>query len=312
MTVKIIVATNTADNSKRWCAAFQQAWPDASFVAWSDEAPAVDANYAIVWNPPANIFERETKLEAVFNLGAGVDRLMTLPGLSAALPIVRLEDAGMSEQMAEYVVYALLHASRQFGTYATQQQRAHWNPLPAVERQNWPVGIMGLGAMGAKVAQAVAGLGYPVAGWSRTPRNIDGVQIYSGDADFQPFLASTRALVNLLPLTPATEGILNRKNLSLLRSSAYLINVARGQHLVEQDLLALLDEGRLCGAMLDVFCTEPLPQDHPFWHHPKVVVTPHVAAITLEQDTVTQIVGKIRCLLRAEPISGVVNRATGY
>jgi glyoxylate/hydroxypyruvate reductase A len=312
VTVKIIVATSSADNTQRWCGAFQQAWPDASILAWSDDAPATDARYAIVWNPPAGIFQRERKLEAAFNLGAGVDRLMTLPGLSPSLPIVRLEDAGMSEQMAEYVVYALLHASREFGAYAAQQRQARWNPLPAVERRDWPVGIMGLGAMGARVAQAVASLGYPVTGWSRTPRDIAGVQSYSGAEGFEPFLASTRALVNLLPLTPATEGILNRKNLSLLRDDAYLINVARGQHLVEEDLLALLDEGRLCGAMLDVFHAEPLPQDHPFWRHPKIVVTPHVAAITLERDTVSQIIGKIQRLLRAEPISGVVNRATGY
>lgn len=312
MTVKVIVATSSPEKTRKWHAAFEQAWPQGTFVAWSEQAGTVGAQYAIVWQPPAELFRREHGLQAVFNLGAGVDGLMSLPSLPRSLPIVRLEGAGMAEQMAEYVVYGLVRAAREFGEYESRQRRALWQPLPAIRREDWPVGIMGMGTIGAEVARAVSSLGYAVAGWSRTPRALPGIQTYGGQDGLAGFLARTRVLVNVLPLTASTENILDRANLSRLLPNGYLINVARGQHLVEDDLLALLDQGRMQGAMLDVFRTEPLPADHPFWRHPKIIMTPHVAAITLEDGTVAQIVDKIRALRQNRPISGVVNRDSGY
>lgn len=313
MTVKAIVATQSADNTRRWCRAFQQAWPEARFEAWSESSPEPSgARYAIVWQPPSEVFRRETSLEAVFNLGAGVDGLLRLPDFPQSLSVVRLEGAGMAEQMVEYVLYGLLRASREFPEYAASQAGRQWQPRPAIRREAWPVGVMGMGTIGAEVAQAVARLGYAVAGWSRTARSVPGVETFAGRERLDAFLARTRVLVNVLPLTPDTENILNRDALSRLQPGGYLINVARGQHLVEDDLLALLAEGRMQGAMLDVFRTEPLPADHPFWHHPGIVVTPHIAAITLQDDTVVQIVGKIRDMERGVPVSGVVDRGSGY
>jgi glyoxylate/hydroxypyruvate reductase A len=313
VTIKAIVATRSADSTHRWCEAFRQAWPEARFDAWMDGAAEPSgARYAIVWQPPAGLFVRETALQAVFNLGAGVDGLLRLPELPASLPVVRLEDAGMAEQMVEYVVYGLVRATREFQNYAASQAEASWRPRPAILREEWPVGVMGMGTIGAVVAQAVARLGYPVAGWSRTARHVPGVDSYAGRENLGAFLDRTRVLVNVLPLTPDTQGILNRDSLSRLRAGGYLINVARGGHLVEEDLLALVNAGRIRGAMLDVFQTEPLPPGHPFWRHPDIIVTPHIAAITLQNSTIEQIVGKIRNLECGQPVSGVVDRGSGY
>ncbi|TCT02804.1 2-hydroxyacid dehydrogenase [Paralcaligenes ureilyticus] len=309
---KIIVATNSRPGSAKWCNAFEGSLPDTQFIPWDEAGEPVGADYAIVWQPAPALFVRETRLQAVFNLGAGIDSLLGLPELPGNLPIVRLEDAGMAEQMVEYVVYGLLRAAREFGVYEAQQQASEWSGLPPIDRLRWPVGVMGLGAIGERVARAVAQLGYPVAGWARRSREIDGVQVYGGAERLPAFLARTRVLVNLLPLTPETENILNRENLEQLLPRAYLINVARGRHLVEQDLLDLLACGRLAGALLDVFRSEPLPKNHPFWSHASITVTPHIAAITLREDTVHQIVNKIGNLKKGLPISGRVSREQGY
>ena len=171
---------------------------------------------------------------------------------------------------------------------------------------------MGLGVLGQRVAQAVAHFEYPLRGWSRTPKEVPGMRCYAGAAQFDEFLAATRVLVCLLPLTPETDGIMNRRNLSKLMPQGYVINVARGAHLVDEDLIALLDSGHLAGATLDVFRTEPLPEGHPFWKHPKVTITPHTSARTLRDESVAQITGKILALERGEPIAGVVDRNRGY
>ena len=181
-----------------------------------------------------------------------------------------------------------------------------------LDRTDFPVGILGLGVLGEQVARAVQHFGFPVLGWSRTERRLDGVRCLHGQAQFAEFLAGTRVLVNLLPLTPQTENLLDRATLSQLRPGAYLINIARGRHVVDEDLLALLDSGQMAGATLDVFRTEPLLAEHPYWRHPRVTVTPHIAGRTVLQDTVLQIAAKISALRKSEPIEGLVDRARGY
>ena len=174
------------------------------------------------------------------------------------------------------------------------------------------MGVLGLGVLGQRVAQSLAAFDFPVRGWSRSPRSVPGVECFAGPEQFDAFLAATCVLVNLLPLTRETENILDRRTLGKLRPGGYVINVARGAHLVDADLMAMLDSGHLAGAALDVFRTEPLPADHPFWQHPKVVVTPHTSARTLREESIAQIAGKIRALQRGEPIAGVVDRKKGY
>lgn len=311
MTLEIIVAGSPGKDMDSWCAAFAAAMPEARFQPWRDGGAPAGARYAIVWKPPAALFEREPALRAVFNLGAGVDALMRMSQLPPHIPVLRLEDAGMAAQMVEYVLYGLLRVARGFDRYAAQQRDAVWSALPAIDRSQWPVGVMGLGVLGGRVAQAVAALGYPVAGWARGPREVQGVEVHAGAAQLPQFLRRSRVLVNMLALTPETEGILNRGNLLRLRPGGYLINVARGGHLAEDDLLELLQCGHMQGAILDVFQDEPLAPGHPFWTHPKVVVTPHAAASTLQSEAVAQIADKIRAMESGRPLAGV-SRDRGY
>jgi glyoxylate/hydroxypyruvate reductase A len=299
------------NNPDDWLPGLTAELPDCRISVWDPAGPPSGADVALVWKPPASLFTHETRLKALFNLGAGVDALLQMQ-LPPGMQIVRLEDAGMAVQMAEYAVYALLRVSRGFGQYERDQAQARWAPMPGLRRAQWPVGVLGLGAMGARVAQAVAALDYPVAGWSRGAHAVDGVQTYAGAGQLAEFLGRTRVLVNVLPLTPETTGILNRQTLSQLLPQAHVINVGRGGHLNEDDLLALLDEGHVAGATLDVFDTEPLPPSHPLWRHPGVHVTPHIAASTLREEAITQIAAKIRRLARNEPITGVVTPQKGY
>ncbi len=295
-----------------WLDSLREALPDATVERWEPGAPQAD--YAVVWAPPQAFIDEQPGLKVMFNIGAGVDALLRLkrpPGLR----IVRLDDAGMSVQMAEYVCHALIRHFREFDGYEADVARGQWSYRKPRERSEYPVGVMGLGVLGARVAQAVAAFDFPVNGWSRTPRELPGVRAFHGAEGFNDFLAASRVLVNLLPLTPDTRDILNRDTLSRLQPGGYLINVARGAHLVEDDLIALLDNGHLAGATLDVFRTEPLPAEHPFWQHPKVTVTPHTSARTLRSESIHQIVAKIRRLLGGEPIDnlpGVVDATRGY
>ncbi|MDH4481066.1 MAG: glyoxylate/hydroxypyruvate reductase A [Rhodoferax sp.] len=292
-----------------WLQGLQAALPQAEVSLWHRGAEPAD--YAVVWAPPQALFDEQPQLKAAFNIGAGVDALLSLQ-VGAHTQLVRLDDAGMSVQMAEYVCHALIRHTREFDAYEADTGAGIWSFRKPLARADFPVGILGLGVLGARVAQAVAQFEFPVLGWSRSPKQLGGVQCFSGPQALDRFLAGTRVLVNLLPLTPETENILNRSTLSQLQSGAYLINVARGRHLVEDDLLALLDTGHMAGATLDVFRTEPLPAGHPFWTHPRITVTPHTSARTLRSESIAQIVGKIQALERGEPVAGVVDLARGY
>ena len=292
-----------------WLQELRVAMPNALVEHWVPGAP--EADYAVAWAPPQQLIDEQPGLKALFNLGAGVDRLLQLR-LPSSLPLVRLEDAGMGVQMAEYVCHALIRHFREFDAYGQQAAQANWTQRNPRARSEFPVGIMGLGALGEKVALAVQQFEFPVLGWSRTPRQITGVRCFSGAAGFNEFLAATKMLVCLLPLTPDTQDILCHASLSRLQAGGYVINVARGGLLVDDDLLALVDSGHLAGAMLDVFRTEPLPMGHPFWRHPKIQITPHTSAQTLRDQSVAQIAEKIIALERGEPIAGVVDRTRGY
>jgi len=292
-----------------WIEGLQSLLPEAQVDEWQPGAPQAD--YAVVWAPPQQFLDEQRGLKGLFNIGAGVDALVKLR-LPPNAMVVRLDDAGMSVQMAEFVCHAVIRHFREFPAYERDAAEGKWGYRRPRLRADFPVGVMGLGVLGQRVAQAVAGFEFPVAGWSRTPREVPGVRCYAGEAELSAFLAATRVLVCLLPLTAETQNILNRESLSRLQPGGYVINVARGGHLVDADLLALLDSGHLAGAALDVFRTEPLPADHPFWSHPKVTVTPHMSARTLREESVAQIVHKIRALERGEPIAGVVDRQRGY
>jgi len=292
-----------------WLAGLRAALPTATVEQWQPGAPPAD--HAVVWAPPQQFMDEQVALRGIFNIGAGVDALMQLR-LPQHATVVRLDDAGMSVQMAEYVCHALIRHFRELDGYEADAAQGKWSYRKPRTRSDCPVGIMGLGVLGARVAQAVAGFEFPVNGWSRSPKAAPGVRCFAGAEQLDDFLRASRVLVCLLPLTPDTHDILNRRTLSLLQPGGYLINVARGAHVVDEDLLALIDQGHLAGATLDVFRTEPLPAAHPFWHHAKITLTPHTSARTLRDESIAQIAGKIAALERGEPIAGVVDRSRGY
>lgn len=303
----LFAATHT--KAAPWIEALRAQLPGAEIEEW--QPGAAPADHVVVWSPPQQLFDEQPGLKGIFNMGAGVDALFRLR-LPPEAVLVRLDDAGMSVQMAEFVCHAVIRHFRELDVYERDVAQGKWSFRRPRDRADFPVGILGLGVLGERVARAVAQFEFPVLGFSRTPRELPGIRCFSGDAGFHDFLAATRILVCLVPLTPATANILNRETLGRLRPGGYVINVARGGHLVDEDLIALLDSGHLAGATLDVFREEPLPAGHPFWTHPKITVTPHTSARTLRDETVAQIAHKIQALSRGEPIAGVVDRERGY
>jgi len=295
---------------------FSRALPEAEFRHWQagDTSPA---DVAVVWRPPRELFAGRHDMRAVFNLGAGLDFILGLerahPGtLPKQALLVRIEDAGMAQQMAEYVLFAVMRYLRRFDDYARAQAERRWQVLEPHSRGTFTIGVLGLGVLGAHVARVLASLGLPVRGFSRHPKRIEGIDCYAGEKEFGAFLDGAMVLVNLLPSTPETDGLLNARTFARLARGAYLINIARGAHLVESELLDALAEGQVAAATLDVFQQEPLPADHPFWGHPDITITPHCSAETLRDEGLRQIVRKIRALSRGEAISGVVDVARGY
>ncbi|MDO8448443.1 MAG: glyoxylate/hydroxypyruvate reductase A [Rhodoferax sp.] len=299
----------TDTKAEPWLAGLRAALPAAQVELWQPGAPPAD--HAVVWAPPQQFFDEQSQLKGVFNIGAGVDALLKLR-LPPRATVVRLDDAGMSVQMAEYVCHAVIRHFREFDGYEADVKAGKWSYRKPRSRADFAVGVMGLGVLGERVARALQVFEFPVNGWSRSAKTIDGVRGFSGAAQFNDFLRATRVLVNLLPLTPDTRDIMRRETLSKLQPGGYVINVARGAHLVDDDLIALIDSGHLAGATLDVFRTEPLPGDHPFWRHPKISITPHTSARTLRDESIAQIAGKIMALERAEPIAGIVDPVRGY
>lgn len=307
-----VVFCCTGTKAQPWLDGLRAALPGADVCEW--QPGAAQADYAVVWAPPQQFLDEQTGLKAMFNIGAGVDALMKLQ-LPPQVPVVRLDDAGMSVQMAEYVCHAVIRHFREFDGYAADVATGKWSYRKPNAREDFPIGVLGLGVLGQRVCAALAQFDFPVRGWSRAAKTVPGVQCFSGQAGLTEFLAASRILVCLLPLTPETENILNQDTLGRLLPGAYLINVARGGHLVDDDLIALLDSGHLAGATLDVFREEPLPPTDRFWRHPKITLTPHTSARTLRDESISQIAGKIAQLESGTPIAslaGVVDPQKGY
>jgi glyoxylate/hydroxypyruvate reductase len=299
----------THTRAEPWLQGLRAALPRATVDEWRPGAPQAD--HAVVWAPPQQFLDEQPRLKGIFNIGAGVDALLKLKLPREAL-VVRIDDGGMAVQMAEFVCHAVVRHFRELDAYGEDVRQGKWSFRRPRDRIDFPVGIMGLGVLGQRVARALAHFEFPVLGWSRTTKSVPGVRCYAGQEQFGDFLERTRILVCLLPLTPETSGIMNASSLSRLMPGGYVINVARGPHLVDDDLLALLDSGHLAGAALDVFRTEPLPPEHPFWRHPAITVTPHTSARTLRDESIAQIAGKILALERGEPVAGGVDLKRGY
>ena len=298
-----------------WITELGKTLPGAKIRAWQrgDNAPA---DYALVWHPPVEMLQGRN-LKAVFALGAGVDSILSKlkahpEMLAPSIPLYRLEDTGMGSQMQEYAVSQVLHWFRRFDDYQALQREGRWEPLPDYPHDTFTIGIMGAGVLGSKVAQSLLTWGFPVSCWSRSRKEWPQVKSFAGEGELADFLQHTRVLINLLPNTAETVGIINQSLLAQLPDNSYVLNLARGVHVVEDSLLAALESGKLKGAMLDVFSREPLPEASPLWRHPRVTITPHVAAVTRPQEAIAYISQSIMQLERGEKPGGQVDRERGY
>ncbi|MGE5923189.1 glyoxylate/hydroxypyruvate reductase GhrA [Klebsiella quasipneumoniae subsp. similipneumoniae] len=302
-------------DTQYWIRELEKQLPGARVREWKagDNQPA---DYALVWHPPVEMLQGRA-LKAVFALGAGVDSILSKlrdhpDMLPLSIPLFRLEDTGMGRQMQEYAVSQVLHWFRRFDDYQALKLASRWQPLPEYRADEFTIGIMGAGVLGAKVAESLQPWGFPLRVWSRSRKSWPQVQSFVGQAELGGFLQGTRVLINLLPNTAETVGIINQTLLAQLPDESYLLNLARGVHVVEEDLLAAVNNGKLKGAMLDVFSREPLPQESPLWAHPRVAMTPHVAAVTRPMEAIAYIAGTISRLERGESVSGQVDRQRGY
>jgi glyoxylate/hydroxypyruvate reductase len=298
--------------SDPWVADFAQVLPQAEIVVWQEGVPIAPCDYAVLWSPPVALLPELQHVKAIFLTGAGADGILKYSEVLPPVPVIRLGDAGMAVQMAEFVSHAVLRYFRRFDEYEQQARRGVWKPLPQHAKADFTVGVMGTGVLGMRVLESLASFGFPLRGWSRSAKQIDGVQCFAGPGQLDDFLRGTRVLVCLLPLTPDTTNVLDRSRLSLLPQGAYLINVARGALVAEPDLLTLIRSGHIAGATLDVFRNEPLPAPHPFWDEPKISITPHISALTLRRESIEQISAKLQAFERGEAVADVVDRQRGY
>lgn len=292
-------------------AIFEREAPDMLFRDRTDPGDPAEISYLATWTPPADIAQLYPNLQLVFSTGAGVDQFdMTL--LPPHVGLVRLVDKNLISGMAEYVAAAVLSIHRDLFAYARAQRHANWQEQPVLPARQRRVSILGAGELGRAAIAALAPFGFPLAAWSRSPRTLDGATHYSGNDGLTRMLAATDILICLLPLTQDTTGILCRKLFDRLPRGAALINVGRGRHLVEQDLLSALDDGQLSQAVLDVVTPEPLPSDNPLWRHPHVAITPHIASITDPSRSAARMIANIRRHRAGLAPEGLVSREAGY
>jgi glyoxylate/hydroxypyruvate reductase A len=286
--------------------------PQLEVRLWPEIGNPAEIDYALVWRPEPGLLASLPNLKLILSLGAGVDHILCDPFLPRHVPIVRLVDPYMTDAMSEYITLQVLRLHRQDVDYRAQQEAGIWRELDQKNATERPVGILGFGELGQDAGRKLKGLGFDVAFWTRTPKSVAGFRGYAGEAGLAALLGRSEILVCLLPLTAATEGILNSATFGMLPRGAALINAARGQHLVEEDLLSALSNGQLSAAVLDVFRDEPLPPGHPFWRHPRIVMTPHSAAATHPPTAAPIILENIRCFEEGRPLLNRVDPARGY
>jgi glyoxylate/hydroxypyruvate reductase A len=302
--VKILFASQT-EKAELWLPLLRRALPEDELVAVPDKS----VDIALVATPPAGTFQKLGRPKLVQSLWMGVEKLLADPAYPRGVPLARLIDPGMVAAMTETVLAHVLDWHRHFYQYRAQQRERSWKRIDQRMASDRTVGLLGLGELGSDAARKLLALGFNVAGWSRRPRTIPGVQSFT---DLTAMLRITDALVCLLPLTPQTAGVLNARSFAMMRRGGCVINVARGTHLVTRDLLGALENGWLAHAYLDVFEPEPLPHDDPLWQHPGVTVTPHIAALTEPRTAVPKIAENVERVRRGETPANLVDFQAGY
>ncbi len=296
---------------REWQELFARNAPDLDFRIWPDDIDPDRVDYLVVWSPPDDFIPQFPNLKAVFSVGAGVDHI-DLDAVPETVPLVRMIEPGLVTGMVEFTAMSVLALQRDLIAYIAQQRAGEWRQHRLVPARACRVGVMGLGMLGQAVLGHLATLGFQLSGWSRTHKTLEGVDCHAGTDGLERFLSGCDILVCLLPLTAQTRGILNADTFAALPEGAGIVNVGRGGHLVEGDLIAALDSGHIKGAVLDVFAEEPLPAGHPFWHHPGILMTPHIASVAGGDAGGLALLDNIRRHQRGEPLEGLIDRARGY
>jgi glyoxylate/hydroxypyruvate reductase A len=294
-----------------WARYFAAHAPELPFRTWPDVGDPAQVRYLAAWTLPPDVAKTFPNLQALFCVGAGIDQL-DLSQVPASIPVVRMIEPGLVDGMVEFATLAALALHRDWPAYARQQREGRWHALPVRRAAERTVGVMGLGVLGQAVVEKLRGFGFRCAGWSRTPRRIEGVECHAGMASLPAFLAKLDILIGLLPLTSETRGLLDRRVFEAMPSGSAVVNLGRGGQLVQDDLLQALDSGRLSAAILDVTDPEPLPADHPLWSHPRVTITPHIASETQPESSAEVVLENVRRHQRGEPLVGLVDRSRGY
>jgi glyoxylate/hydroxypyruvate reductase A len=308
-----VLLSTKAAAMQDWRAALLAVDPTLEIRMFPEAGDPAEIEAAVVWTAHDMAeLRRYPNLRLIVSMGAGVDHLLRPPGPPPGIPVARLVDRMLTTQMGEWVLLNVLRFHRQDLEYRQLQVEKTWLELPAPVTAERRIGILGLGELGTHAAGLLRGLGFPVMGWTRRPRQMEGVDTFHGEAGLHAMAARSDILVCLLPLTPATRGIVDASLLGRLPRGAFVINGARGGHLVDADLLAALESGQVAAAALDVFTPEPLPPEHPFWAHPRVVMTPHAASITIPASAAPQVVENLRRARAGEPLINLVDFSAGY
>jgi len=299
------------ERGRQWAQHFAQKAPDVAFRVWPDIGDPAAVRYLAAWQPPADVMQTFPNLEVIFSVGAGIDQF-DLSGVPPHVEVVRMTEPGVVEGMVEYVTQAVLTIHRDLFDYAAQQRERIWREMPVRAASTRRVGVLGLGMLGTAVLKTLRLFGFDCAGWSRSPHEIEGVECHAGIESLDTFLARTDILVCLLPLTDATRGLIGKYVFQMLPKGASFINVGRGPQVIQQDLLDALDSGHLHAAILDVTDPEPLPPTHPFWTHPRVRLTPHIASATRPETAVDVVLENLRRHRAGERMIGAIDRTRGY
>jgi len=299
------------ERGKLWAQDFAQKAPEIPFRLWPDVGDPAAVRYLAAWQPPDDPARTLPNLEVIFSVGAGIDQF-DLSRVPPHIAVVRMIEPGIVEGMVEYVTQAVLTIHRDLFDYALQQRQRVWREMPVRAASTRRVGVLGLGMLGTAVLERLRVFGFPCAGWSRSEHRLEGVECFAGVEALDAFLARTDVLVCLLPLTDATRGLLDKRLFGKLPKGASFVNVGRGPQVNQQDLLDALDSGQLQNAILDVTDPEPLPESHPFWTHPRVRITPHIASATRPESAVDVVLENIRRRRDGLPMVGEVDRSRGY
>lgn len=295
-----------------WKEALQAKAPQVNFYSYLEDHPKDEIEVAMVWKHPPGIFAEYTQLKYIASFGAGVDFIFDDSQLPDKIPVTRVVDQVLASDMSEFVIGIILTFLKNLHLYRTEQNQKIWNPRPYSRISDVTIGIMGLGALGLKLFEDLKALKFRILGWSNSIKSVDRLVSYIGDEQKSEFLSKVDILVCLLPLTDRTRGILNKGLFKKLPKGAYIINVARGGHLVDQDLIEMLDIGQLSGACLDVYHKEPLPENHPFWDHPKIFMTPHIASVSDVDAVVPQLLENYFRFKQGLPLRNLVSTTRGY